>query len=92
MRLPEASFYAKILVAAVLLGVLGANSVTERGFAAPAKEYIEATRSVLDRYRDDLEAGFMYVGALMIRCSARSFSESMVLKNGRRASSLPTRL
>ena len=31
------------------------------------EKYIEATRSVLDRYPDDLEAGFMYVDALMIR-------------------------
>jgi len=36
MRLSESCFYAQISVAAVLLGVLGANSVTERGFAAPA--------------------------------------------------------
>jgi hypothetical protein len=27
------------------------------------EKYIEATRSVLDRYPDDLEAGFMYVDA-----------------------------
>ena len=39
MRLSEANFYAKISVAAVLLGVLGANSVTERSFAAPADEH-----------------------------------------------------
>ena len=31
------------------------------------EKYIEATRSVLDRYPDDLEAGFMYADALMIR-------------------------
>ena len=31
------------------------------------EKYIEATRSVLDRYPDDPEAGFMYVDALMIR-------------------------
>jgi tetratricopeptide (TPR) repeat protein len=31
------------------------------------EKYIGATRSVLDRYPDDLEAGFMYVDALMIR-------------------------
>lgn len=30
-------------------------------------KYIERTRSVLDRFPDDLEAGFMYVDALMIR-------------------------
>src|SRR5215469_16986419 len=39
MRLSESSFYAQISVAAVLLGGLGANSVTERGFAAPADEH-----------------------------------------------------
>ena len=31
------------------------------------EKYIEATRSVLDRYPDDLEAGFMYADAVMIR-------------------------
>ena len=31
------------------------------------EKYIEATRSVLDRYPEDLEAGFMYADALMIR-------------------------
>ena len=31
------------------------------------EKYIEATRSVLDRHPDDLEAGFMYADALMIR-------------------------
>ena len=31
------------------------------------EKYIAATRSVLDRYPDDLEAGFMYADALMIR-------------------------
>lgn len=31
------------------------------------EKYIKATRSVLDRYPDDMEAGFMYVDALMIR-------------------------
>ena len=31
------------------------------------EKYIEATRSLLDRYPDDLEAGFVYVDALMIR-------------------------
>jgi len=31
------------------------------------EKYIDATRAVLDRYPDDLEAGFMYVDALMIR-------------------------
>ena len=31
------------------------------------EKYIEATRSVLDRYPDDLEAGFMYVDSIMIR-------------------------
>jgi tetratricopeptide (TPR) repeat protein len=31
------------------------------------EKYIAATRSVLNRYPDDLEAGFMYVDALMIR-------------------------
>jgi tetratricopeptide (TPR) repeat protein len=31
------------------------------------EKYIEATRSVLERYPDDLEAGFMYVDAVMIR-------------------------
>ena len=31
------------------------------------EKYIEAARSVLDRYPDDLEAGFMYADALMIR-------------------------
>jgi tetratricopeptide (TPR) repeat protein len=31
------------------------------------EKYIEATRSVLDRYPDDMEAGFMYVDSIMIR-------------------------
>jgi hypothetical protein len=31
------------------------------------EKYIAATRSVLDRYPDDLEAGFMYADAVMIR-------------------------
>ena len=31
------------------------------------EKYIEATRLVLDRYPDDLEAGFMYADAVMIR-------------------------
>src|ERR1700739_260617 len=31
------------------------------------EKYIEATRSVLDHYPDDREAGFMYADALMIR-------------------------
>jgi hypothetical protein len=31
------------------------------------EKYIESTRSVLDRHADDLEAGFMYADALMIR-------------------------
>jgi tetratricopeptide (TPR) repeat protein len=35
--------------------------------AARDDKYIEATRSVLDRYPDDLEAGFMYADALMTR-------------------------
>ena len=39
---------------------------TQIGLFATRK-YIEATRSVLDRYPDDLEAGFMYADALMIR-------------------------
>ncbi len=39
MKLSESSYYAQISVAVVLLGVLGANSVSERGFAAPAEEH-----------------------------------------------------
>jgi tetratricopeptide (TPR) repeat protein len=31
------------------------------------EKYIDVTRSVLDRYPDDLEAGFMYADAVMIR-------------------------
>lgn len=31
------------------------------------EKYIEATRSALDRYPDDMEAGFMFVDALMTR-------------------------
>jgi hypothetical protein len=31
------------------------------------EKYIEAARSVLDRYPDDLEAGFMFADAVMIR-------------------------
>lgn len=31
------------------------------------QKYIEATRSVLEQYPDDLEAGFMYADAVMIR-------------------------
>ena len=37
------------------------------GRAVRDEKYIDATRSLLDRYPDDLEAGFMYVDALMIR-------------------------
>ena len=39
MRLTEASYYAQISVTVVLFGVLGANSLSERGFAAPAEEH-----------------------------------------------------
>jgi len=39
MRLSESRFYAQISGAIVLLGVLGANSLTERGSAAPAEEH-----------------------------------------------------
>ena len=39
MKLSESSYYAQISVVVVLLGVLGANSITERGFAAPADEH-----------------------------------------------------
>src|SRR4029077_7746569 len=38
MSLSEASYSAQISVAVVLLGVLGASSVTERDFAAPTDE------------------------------------------------------
>ena len=39
MRLSVSSYYAQISVAIVLLGVVGANSITERGSAAPADEH-----------------------------------------------------
>jgi len=39
MKLSESSYYAQISVAVVLLGVLGANSVSERGFVPPAEEH-----------------------------------------------------
>jgi tetratricopeptide (TPR) repeat protein len=39
MKLSVSSYYAQISVAVVLLGVLGANSITERGSEAPADEH-----------------------------------------------------
>jgi|SRR5882762_806276 len=39
MKLSESSYYAQISMAVVLLGVLGANSITERDSAAPADEH-----------------------------------------------------
>lgn len=39
MKLSVSSYYSQISVAVVLLGVLGANSITERGFAAPPNEH-----------------------------------------------------
>ena len=39
MKHSESSYYAQISVAVVLLGVVGANSITERGSAAPADEH-----------------------------------------------------
>ena len=39
MKLSESSYYAQISVALFLLGVLGANSLSERDFAAPAEEH-----------------------------------------------------
>ena len=46
MRLSESSYYAQISVAVVLLGVLGSNSVTERGFEAPADEHAVLVRNI----------------------------------------------
>jgi hypothetical protein len=37
--------------------------------AARDDKYIEATKSLIDRYPDDMEAGFMYVNALMTRAA-----------------------
>jgi tetratricopeptide (TPR) repeat protein len=39
MKLSVSSYYAQISVAVVLLGVLGADSITEKGSAAPADEH-----------------------------------------------------
>ncbi len=52
-----------------LIGALSVQYDTERypDRAARDDKYIEATRALLDRYPDDLEAGFLYVDAVMIR-------------------------
>ena len=56
-------------VESALIESLSVQSDTDRypDRAVRDEKYIEATRSVLDRYPDDLEAGFMYADALMMR-------------------------